>query len=193
MASVVRPLLFRQLVPCAARYKPACTRSKTPPRWRSSIRAVLAETLFAGPGAKVCLPTQPGPGSCRSFCSTIPAGSWNFSAIRGTTGRSGDRPLRRLANRFTAGSWYAMFQLDCSRTVYRKNSYNHVRGPIRRLAAETTSSGLAACLVCGFLAFLPIFARLTWAATADRNPAFRSGTLPGGRNPNRGAQNRDHG
>jgi hypothetical protein len=86
-----------------------------------------------------------------------------------------------------------MFQPDCSRTVYRKNSYTDVCAPIRRLPAETTPSGMSAPLVCGFVAFLASFARLTWAATADRNPAFRSGTLPGGRNPNRGAQNRDHG
>lgn len=47
-------------------------------------------------------------------------------------------------------------------------------------------TGSARCFACRVLAFFPIFACLTWAATADRNPAFRRRGRGRSRTPTRG-------
>ena len=79
---------------------------------------------------------QPGPRTCRSLCS-------GFCPNTGMIAQSWTRSRRGIMAftiRYLVGPLANIVADGLQKAGYRKNSYSHRSGPIRRLAAETTPS-----------------------------------------------------
>lgn len=108
---------FRSLASGAARCGPVRTRSTPPPApnqhpiddWRDVVRL---------PGSNGLPAALAWARACRSFCSTIRLGSWNYCAIRGTIGRRSDglwdlgQPVRDRASGVQCFSLIAVGKLS---------------------------------------------------------------------------------